>query len=755
MRKISVWVVSNKNAVVFLVTLASVLFLHGAVPFVAVPTLGQAVWTAGFGQSFVNESMLTVHAHSFGVPKPAAIVFGLAGAYPVGLLIGLGLHPADAYAAMAAIWLTVAFIGAWRLGLLLGLPRSMASLAAGLWMSMPIVWAHSGYAMVSLGIALLPFYLWAAMRVMLRELVNEHDAIARGAFFLGVSLIAVFMDGYTYVMFAVGTALLGVFAALRILDLRRHLLLFALPVTTIGFGVAYILYTLYIGQPRFEPAPLDFFRGWGLDLTFLAIPTRGMHWFWDALGLSVTRSSRDFFGDASVWITTFSLPTIVAGLAGWWRTRKMARLSTGFLILAFFGLYMALGPSLKVASTRPEAMIEAGNMSELMPGEAAAVSTGSALLSKYVPGFQNMRAAYRWLALSLLGFWLLIVVGLGRLKSRRHLAYGMALVLVLAIFNLPHLAEKWQKDVAHREAFLRIDSELVMEMSSVLREGELIAFLPYRNDFLVNYLAPRLKIRTFNIGGDKNLIMAKEHWPQTMRQFRMGQVNIGFADGVLLLLARDEADAVVLPYIDMLWAAHAWPPPVKFRDDMAPIVEKLRACSFVNVEQQNYYGLVRIRPELQEKVHSGELERLLFRSRCIPPRCLEVKGGDLANLPRQVGCYDSGTVFSDGRKGFLVYGPYVYMTAGEYRLFVKGTASSTASGWVDVVSELGTVQHAKFPLSQTPEDTTGTLASGQVILDIPVDDLEARVYVGADDKVRLHGYELVPIGSDSTPSAQP
>jgi hypothetical protein len=100
---------------------------------------------------------------------------------------------------------------------------------------------------------------------------------------------------------------------------------------------------------------------------------------------------------------------------------------------------------------------------------------------------------------------------------------------------------------------------------------------------------------------------------------------------------------------------------------------------------------------------------------------------------------------STGERGFLAYGPYLPMDAGDYKLVVKGSASSVATAWVDVVSERGTIQHAKFPLCETPEGKSGVLASGRVILEEPVDDLEVRVYVEEQDIVCLDGYELVPI----------
>lgn len=125
---------------------------------------------------------------------------------------------------------------------------------------------------------------------------------------------------------------------------------------------------------------------------------------------------------------------------------------------------------------------------------------------------------------------------------------------------------------------------------------------------------------------------------------------------------------------------------------------------------------------------------------------LRVDRFDRRRMPSQVGRFDNGVLVTTGNAGFLVYGPYVPVNAGEYRLVVNGAASSVASAWVDVAS--GSIQHAKFPLSETQESETGVLASGLVVLDNSVSDLEVRVFVGAEDEVRLEGYELVPVDTN-------
>lgn len=734
----------GRHAAGFLVGLTAVLILNGAVPFFASPTLGQMVWLSGFAQSFANESAFTIYARNFGLPGPASLPFGLSVAYPMALLLRCGIHAADAYSLVAAFWLSVAFLGAWRMSLLM-MPgsTSVASICAVLWLSTPIVWAHSGYSALSLGIALLPFYFWALFRLFAFRQANAFP-LWPGLLYVAACIAAVFMDGYTFVMLAVGGFLFGAYLVLRSPKHRTAGLLYALPLHFIGLGLAYLLYSFYIGGSRFDPSPMDFFRGWGVDLSFLILPSQGMYWLWDTLGLSVPRSDIEWFGDSSVWKTTFAAPIIAAGFAAWLGLRKRSTYATGFLLVAIFGSYMALGPSVKFFSKKPP-FTEADPAVRMMPAEMALAPTGNAWLSENLPGFMNMRATYRWLALGLLGFWLLIVLGIGRLKFfQANESRAVIFVCFLTLSNLPHPVESWRIYANNRAAFDGIDAELVSDFEEVLQQGERVAFLPYRNDFLVNYIAARLDIQTYNIGGDKNLQEARRHWPAAIRKFQMGRVDGEFVDRVFIVLARREADAVVLPYIDMLWAAHFWPADAIFKDEMEPVLAELAATQFVTAEERQHYAIVRISTEFATELRSGELGHLVANSRCLPPRCLEVGAPKLAEMPREVGRMEEGQLQSDGRLGFLLFGPYAPMDAGKYRLVIFGTSEQTRSARADVVSELGRVEHAGFALSEMRGTPDGVLVSGQVTLNDSVNDLEVRVYVAEEDEVQVTGYRFGP-----------
>jgi len=581
------------TALLFSASLAFALIVQGAIPFLTAPTLGQAIWTAGFGQSFVNKSLLNIHAHNFGAPAPATIAFGLAGAWPTGVFIKLGLQPIDAYTLMVASWLTVAFYSAFAIGRHFSLSRKMAILGALSWGTMPVIWANSGYSMLSLGFALLPFYLLSALKIFHfknAENLPKGFSLARIATFsLFACLVSAFMDGYSFVMFAVSSSILSGVRFIQNFTLRRFYLKFSLPIQILGFAAAYILYTRYVGTTEFDMDPLDSIRSGGVDLTFLTIPTKGISWIMDALGASIIRSDQVFFGDAAVWNTTYSLPILLAAIGVVWSTRKTLKQALPFLLCLIVAFYMALGPSLKINSQKPLGQEISGGM----PASYAICTTGSEFISQHLPGFKNMRCCYRWTALTVFCAWILIIQS--SLSKKKKRKWGLGIILgVITTINLPNLPLKIRENIHYREAFYELERDWVDDMKEVVNKGERIAFLPWRNDFLVTYLAPRLEIVSYNTGGDKNLAEARRHWPKHMRGFKPETIDPDFSKRIVQLLEESEADRVILPYVDFRWAAHQWPYPLEFKSDIQKALLALRESKSIEIENHRYYTSVKL-----------------------------------------------------------------------------------------------------------------------------------------------------------------
>ncbi len=598
-----------------------VLFVNGAVPFLMLPTLGISVWSMGFSQSFANGPLLDFYAHDFGIPKPAAMAFGLAGAWPASLLIRLGLSPADAYTGVAALWLGLAMCSAYQIVRRFGATRSIALLGAVAWMIMPIIWAHAGYAMLSLGIALLSFYFLAAFRVFLIESESMRVPPAAIATYFSAAIVSVFMDGYSFMMFASGSSIVLLYSYVTRPEIRSALVKIAIPAHVASFGLAYGLFSAYIGKSNFEAHSIDHFRGWGLDLSFIVVPTKKVLWLPDLLGLSLKRTDERYFGDASVWATTFSLPVLLLGLLAWWRARQHLKLATGVVFIALFGFYMALGPSLKINSTKPESLQRSHPRQEsaLMPPEYAVAPTGNAWISENLPGFNVMRASYRWAALGIFGLWLLVMIWVARTdgENRRMWIVGLAALILL---SLPDFQGKWKGGREARDMFGQIELDLVAELRQHMQPGETVAFVPWGNDFLANYLAPRIGFRTFNIGGDKNLFTAQSNWPSGMLQAGW-DLDTDKALATVLMLIDRSADVLILPYFHMLWSPHRWPCvdqttarlsnqrgnselgmpnflcPAERRAALQPVVDALRESPYVEVFDSPLFATVRMRHE--------------------------------------------------------------------------------------------------------------------------------------------------------------
>lgn len=571
-----------------IVLLLGLLTLHGALPGVSVPTLGQANWILGFAESMAQNG-LSVYASHFGGPAPAPIAFGLAGAWPTAIVLRLGVAPENAFSVMYAVWLSVAFYGAYWVARYYRVSPSLALLAASVWLSLPMVWWHSQYSTLALGFALLPAYHGVVLAVISAQHRSRVPRWRCYGLYLATAVVAVFMDGYTFMMFACGASFL---ILTHLCYSRRGWLsefMRLLPLHSVVFAIAYLLFSRYIGQSHFEAAPLEFFRGWGMDLTYLLQPSAGVSWLWDALSVSQARTPVRHFGDASVWDTTFLLPLILVAAFGAYAAKRIQSQWLGWGAIALFGFYMALGPSLKVNDTRPDDM---QGQPSIMAAEHTTMPTGSALLSSHLPGFNNMRAAYRWAALGALGAWALLLPLLAHHQKRRcYLVAGLTCVLIIS--HLPH-ATRWEVTRQYRTAIADIRQTLVPALARDLSPGEQVFFIPYRNDFLINFIAPQLSIYAYNIGGDKNLALAKRHWPQPLRELEMYEWPEAPEQALTTMLRHPEIDTLVVPYHDMLWAAHIWPADTTLKPHLQPQVETLKEVEALSVIERNDYAIIRL-----------------------------------------------------------------------------------------------------------------------------------------------------------------
>ena len=170
-----------------------------------------------------------------------------------------------------------------------------------------------------------------------------------------------------------------------------------------------------------------------------------------------------------------------------------------FGVIALFGFYMSLGPSVKLFTHRPD------GMDQLMPKSFELFSTGNAWLSEKLPGFKNMRASYRWLALGIFGCWAIIAM---MLASKRFDHHKSDCAACRCSIQSSHCWALFATTINRSDMYSR--NAVVQELDSLVKKGETIAFLPFRNDFLVNFVASILNVRTYNIGGDKNLASAWE-----------------------------------------------------------------------------------------------------------------------------------------------------------------------------------------------------------------------------------------------------
>jgi len=114
------------------------------------------------------------------------------------------------------------------------------------------------------------------------------------------------------------------------------------------------------------------------------------------------------------------------------------------------------------------------------------------------------------------------------------------------------------------------------------------------------------------------------------------------------------------------------------------------------------------------------------------------------NLATKVGKRTWRGIESTGRKGFLLFGPYVALAAGDYRVTVRGALgdNGAADARLEVVLNKGKDILAQTPL--TKSDVDGYLASLTISLEAPCTDLETRIWTEEHCEVAVSVVEIRP-----------
>ena len=569
-------------------------YVYGALPSIGSPDATQVVGTIlGWAHAFHNGDGISLYSYNFGYPEPASRSFGVLGVLITELYLHLGMDDLTAVLMMLMSVILIAYIGAIKFANILGVTKLNSILLATLWICLPIVSAHNGYSMLGLGIALIPTYMITTVYFLKKFHSSEELSYTVALPHFVIAISAIFMDGYTFVMFALA-ALIVVFSNLAIHRVCWKTHVAAILIHSAIVLVAYLLYKIYVGDLPLSGAPIEFFRAWGADLSFFFLPTQGYHFIWDMLGLSVERSNSEFFGDRSTWITTFCFPLLIASTVAWF-SLKQKSFAPAFLVVMIFGFYMSLGPSLKFDSKRTTEYDHAS-----MPASSALMPTGSAIISSHIPGFKSMRASYRWAALGMFGAWVILCFAQGgNLSKRQRYAVSIGLIVLIACF-VPNPEKHNIRLQKSKNAIQNIQETLLPELGKEIATDDIIAFLPYNNDLLINYLSAKLNFQTFNIGGDKNLMLAKSAWPAQMQQMQINQVDNNFVLRVLLLLASGDADQVVIPKIDTLRFGRGLIEP-EYLDDIHLPLNILKENEALKVIEDKNFIFIR----LSDSVNSG------------------------------------------------------------------------------------------------------------------------------------------------------
>jgi len=696
--------------IAMLAAVTTLAILYGIFPGLR-PSAGMQQFFLGLAACYAEHLPESIRCDAVAQPGGYTTMFGLPVVLMISALYRLGLALDMAGMAVEAVMVAVAALGAHRLFTALGMRTRLSMLMVFVFLSSPIVFAQDSFGPLRLGFALVPLYGWLDYHFAKRiRRVDRRGELLRlalaGLLVLSISRsFALYTDGYSFIMglllsaALVGSQWLPVARAGRTVRATLLPLVFALPTL-----VAYIAYRSYVGGAvESTVMPIDYFRGQGVDLFALAVPSM-MHWLPGALGWSHQLTG---------WMTYSDGPNVTLVYLGWSLiipalvlTAKVIRgrgpesvRGEAMLLVAMTVavLILSLGPSLKVADFREQPRPERGIVFDdyRMPESAATLSLGTDWVYQHVPGVRNMRAVYRWLLLAKLG--LVILAGLFlecmlRRNGRRPVAYLVVALLLLEL--MPDIVARFTYGERNYRQYHALVEDALGSLKATGLTGRRVVFVNSdpdggANHYLANFLCPLADLRCFNLGGDKSLQVARLEWPHALRELSRGRHVVS---NLRELLLDRSVDHVVMPLFSLRQAAYYWPPSAADVRQRLEYARKVADGIPARIERQAWFVVLR--------ADAAQLRDMRSERAPEAGKVVEIDGwGPSAAEPE-----DGFNVQSDGRSSFWVRVMAISEPMGRFALVLDGEEMETfhrgriisARFWKE--SDLRALETGEYPL---------------------------------------------------------
>jgi hypothetical protein len=579
-------------APVGVVALGIVLLVHGFAPGL-LNTTGWNYLIEGDMRclSDMGLSALTSSCHAFG---------GAAG-YPFltsGPIVYLGwalieitsMSSYSAYVIAGVVCDAIALAGAYGLLRTLGIRRPVALIASVAYLISPTIVGLRDFGGTFTGMTLLPtLALVDLLMIRAFERGGRTRIAATVGGYAAAKAFILFLDGYSFTVSVLITGALWLWW-LAFAGAPRRTRVTAAASLLACHALAVALYRWY-APPVLGAEPTAFLRSMGIDVTTLIVPS---HYVWVADLFGTARDHSALWGDGTNSAYNYVGVTcvVLAGVAIVVRRRQHYVVALGCAGLIAFVL--SLGPALKVSDVRGPASGRPTSASYLMPANAATAEFPWGPVFR-LPGPAQVRATYRWSATARLVLVVLAALGVDWLLRRQRGRTVGVLLGLLAVAglapNVPLLLSEYRDHYRSRAAF---DASLVSALRTATRPGETAFFVNSDadyNDYLVNYLAPTVKLSALNAGGDKNAWVARSAWPTPIAD--LTRPNAGRAQAARALESR-VVDVLILPYFDLRWDAYAWPPNETSRADAIRHFTPLLTGSGVSVRRFRWFATIRL-----------------------------------------------------------------------------------------------------------------------------------------------------------------